>query len=325
MRRIELRTNVFALVVLAAVALAMAPSFAQPWPQRSLRIIVPLAPGSSLDIAGRVFAERLAMRWGRAVVVENRPGAEGLTGTTAFAHMRDDHSLLLSGAAPISVYPFTHEKLAYDPARDVLPISIVVESFGTIAVPISLPVKSLPDFASFARPHPRQLNWTTGGAVFSILMAGFVKAAGLDMTQVPYRDQNLALQDLAEGRTQIFATGMAAILPLVQAGRIRVLAVTNKTRAPLWPSVPTVTESGFPDIAFEGLLGVFASRGTPADRREYIASEIRAVAAEPDVMDRLGSTGQIVRTSTPAEFNDAIEEQRSKISALVQLIGKPPQ
>ena len=314
-----------ALLVLFALVVSTASSHAQPWPQRPVRLVVPLAPGSSPDVAARVFADHLATRWGKPVLVENRPGAEGLTGTVAFANAPDDHTLLVTGAAPISVYPFIHEKLAYDPACDVLPISIMVETFGTISVPTSLPVKSLPDLASFARSHPGQLNWATGGGAFPILMAGFIKSAGLDMTHVPYRDQNLAIQDLAESRTHVFATAMTAILPLAESGKIRVLAVTNKRRPPLWPHVPTVAESGFPDIAFEGVLGMFASRGTPVDQREHIAADIRLIAADPAVMSRLGSTGQIVRASTPAEFAAAIEEQRSRIAALVQLIGKPPQ
>jgi len=314
-----------ALLVLIALVVSAASSHAQPWPQRPVRLVVPLAPGSSPDVAARVFADHLATRWGKPVLVENRPGAEGLTGTVAFANAPDDHTLLVTGAAPISVYPFIHEKLAYDPARDVLPISIMVETFGTISVPTSLPVKSLPDLASFARSRPGQLNWATGGGAFPILMAGLIKSAGLDMTHVPYRDQNLAIQDLAESRTHVFATAMTAILPLAESGKIRVLAVTNKSRPPLWSDVPTVAESGFPDIAFEGVLGMFASRGTPADQREHIAADIRAIAADPAVRSRLGSTGQIVRASTPAEFAAAIEEQRSRIADLVQLIGKPPQ
>ena len=194
---------------------------------------MPIAPGSSPDVAARVFAEHLAVRWGKAVVVENRPGADGLTGTTVFATAPDDHALLFQGAAPISVYPFVSEKLGYDPIRDVLPVSTAVETFGTISVPASLSITSLPELVTFARSRPSRLNWATGGGAFPILMAGFVKSAGLEMTHVPYRDQNLALQDLAEGRIHAFTTAMTAILPLVQAGKIRVLAVTNKKRSPL--------------------------------------------------------------------------------------------
>lgn len=312
-------------VALAALVLSTAPSSAQPWPQRSVRLIVPIAPGSTPDVAARVFAEHLAMRWGKAVVVENRPGADGLTGTTVFATSPDDHALLFQGAAPISVYPFVLEKLGYDPIRDVLPVSIAVETFGTISVPTSLSVTSLSELATFARARPGKLNWATGGGAFPILTAGFVKFAGLEMTHVPYRDQNLALQDLAEGRIHVFTTAMTAILPLLQAGKIRVLAVTNKKRSPLWPAIPTTTEAGYPNIEFEGLLGLFASRYTPEGRRELIASSLRAIAADPAVTRRLGASGQIVRGSTPAEFAAAIEEQRSKISAIVQLIGKSPQ
>src|SRR5262245_3780587 len=313
------------IIILAALVLSTAPLSAQPWPQRPVRLIVPIGPGSSPDVAARVFAEHLAARWGKAVVVENRPGADGLTGTTAFTIAQDDHALLFTGAAPTSVYPFVQEKLSYDPARDVLPVSIAVETFGAICVPTSLPITSLADLASLARARPGQLNWSTGGGAFPIVMAGLVKSAKLEMTYVPYRDQNLALQDMAEGRIHAFATAMTAILPLVQAGKIRVLAVTNKKRSPLWLDIPTATESGYPDIAFDGILGLFAPRNTPSDRRERIASHVRDVAADPVVAKRLGATGQIVHASTPAEFVAAIEEQRAKISALVQLIGKLPQ
>jgi tripartite-type tricarboxylate transporter receptor subunit TctC len=311
-------------VALAALVLFAAPSSAQPWPQRPVRLIVPFAPGSSPDVAARAFAEHLAIRWGQPVIVENRLGADGLAGTTTFATTPDDHALLFQGAAPISVYPFIFEKLGYDPARDLLPVSIAVETFGTISVPVSLPITSLAEFVTFARSRPGKLNWATGGGAFPILTAGFAKFAGLEMTHVPYRDQNLALQDLAEGRIHLFTTAMTAILPLVQGGKVRVLTVTNKKRSPFWPEIPTTTEGGYPDIAFEGMLGLFASRNTPADRRESIASTVRAIAADPAVAKRLGTSGQIVRGSTPADFAAAIEEQRSRISAIVQLVGKSP-
>jgi tripartite-type tricarboxylate transporter receptor subunit TctC len=118
---------------------------------------------------------------------------------------------------------------------------------------------------------------------------------------------------------------MTAILPLAQSGKIRVLAVTNKNRSPLWPDIPTATESGYPDLVFEGLIGIFAPRGTPNERRERISADIRAIAAYEDVVTRLGATGQIVRGSTPAEFVDAIEQQRAGLSAIVQRTGKPAQ
>ena len=325
MRRVRIRPKATFIVVLTALTLSIAPAAAELWPQRPVRIIVPIAPGSSPDVAARVFAQHLATRWGSTVVVENRPGADGVAGTTAFAIAHDDHALLFTGAAPISVYPLIQEKLPYDPARDVLPVSIAVETFGTISVPASLPINSLSDFIDFARSRPGQLNWATGGGAFPILMAGFNKSAELGMSHVPYRDQNLALQDLAEGRIHVFATAMTAVLPYVQAGKIRVLAVTNNRRSGMWPDIPTITESGFPYIAFDGLLGVFASRDTPRDRRERIAADIQAIAADEAVKRRLEANGQMIRGSTPAEFSAAIEDQHAKLSAIVRLIGKTPQ
>jgi tripartite-type tricarboxylate transporter receptor subunit TctC len=248
-----------------------------------------------------------------------------LIGTTAFVAARDDHVFLFSFAAPVTVYPAIQDNLSYDPGRDLLPVSVIVETFGTIAVPASLPVTTLSELVNYARVRPGQLNWATGGGAFPILMAGFIKSAGLDMAQVSYRNQNLALQDLAEGRIQVFATAMTPVLPLVQAGKIRVLAVTNKQRSSLWPDTPTSTQAGYHILAFEGLIGLFAPRGTPDDRRERVSAEIREIAADPAIQARLGAAGQIVRASTPAEFASAIEDQRFKIANIIKLTGKPQQ
>jgi tripartite-type tricarboxylate transporter receptor subunit TctC len=325
MRRVKGQIWICATALVTALLFSVASSLAQPWPQRPLRMIVPTAPGGSPDVAARLFAERLEIPLGKPIIVENRPGADGLIGTAAFAAAHDDHVLLFSFAAPLSVYPVIQEKLSYDPIRDVLPVSVAVETFGTISVPASLPVTTLRELVEFARARPGQLNWSTGGGAFPILMAGFIKAAGLEMAHVPYANQNFAIQDLAEGRIQVFATPMTAVMPLAQAGKLRVLAVTNKTRSPVWQKIPTVKEAGYPELGFEGLIGLFAPRDTSGDRRERIASEIRAIAADPAVATRLGATGQIVRGSTPAEFAAEIDDQRSRISAAVNLVGRPKQ
>lgn len=325
MHRVKGQIGICATAVATALIFSMLSAFAQPWPQRPVRMIVPIAPGSSPDVAARVFGEQLGGRLGKAVIVENRPGADGLIGTAAFAAAQDDHVLLFSFAAPLSVYPVIQEKLSYDPIRDVLPVSVAVETFGTISVPASLPVTTLRELVAFARARPGQLNWSTGGGAFPILMAGFIKAAGVEMAHVPYANQNLAIQDLAEGRIQVFATPMTAVMPLAQAGKLRVLAVTNKTRSPVWQAIPTVKEAGYPELAFEGLIGVFAPRDTPGDRRERLAAEIRTIAVDPAVVSRLGATGQIVRGNTPAEFAAEIDDQRSRIAAIVKLVGRPKQ
>jgi tripartite-type tricarboxylate transporter receptor subunit TctC len=304
-----------AIGVLAAAATAAG----EEWPQRTVRLIVPFPSGSGPDVAARLYAERLIVRWKRPVIVENRTGAEGLVGVTAFTGMQDDHTLLFSPAAPVSVFPYTQEKLAYDPVRDIVPISSAIDTFGSIAVPTSLGVGSLAELVSLARSQPGKLNWTSGGGAFPTLLEGFAKTARLDVVQVPYRDQTLAIQDLAQGRVQFVATTLTALLPLVHAVKIRLLAVTNKRRAPLAPAIPTAAEAGHAELEFEGLVGFFGPRDMSAALRDRISSDIRAVAADAAFVERLTSAGQLVRGSTPAEFAAAIEEQRGRIERIVEL------
>jgi tripartite-type tricarboxylate transporter receptor subunit TctC len=295
---------------------------AEQWPQRAVNLIVPFGSGTGTDIAARIYAEQLAVRWKQPVVVENRPGAEGVIGVTAFAAMREDHRLLFSPAAPITVYPVTQEKLAYDPARDLVPISLAANTFCAIAVTTSANVRSVPELVRLARAHPGKLNWASGGGAFPILFAGFVSGANLDLAQVSYRQQNLAIQDLAEGRIHVFVSTLTALLPMVQAGKIHLLAMMNKTRAPIAPDVPTAIEAGHPELEFDGLSGFFGGRDMTPELRDRIASDIRAVAAAPGMAGRLATLGQSVHAGTPEEFARAIDEQRVRITDIVRPIGK---
>ena len=317
MGTIKLRSVVLApylLIILVATSVA-----AEPWPLRPVRVIVPFGAGSAPNVAARLYADRLAIFWKRPVIVDNRAGAEGLVGATAFASMRDDHTLLFSPAAPISVFPFTHEKLTYDPIQDFVPIALASDTFGSIATSVSLKVTSLAELVRLARTQPGKLNWTSGGGAFTTLFAGFAKSTGVDVVQVSYREQTLALQDLAEGRVQILATTLTVLLPYVQAGKVRLLAVTNKTRAPIAPEVPTAIEAGYPELEFEGLVGFFGGRGMLPALRDRISEDIRAAAADKILVERLAAAGQIVRGSTAMEFASAIEEQRTRIEAIVRL------
>jgi tripartite-type tricarboxylate transporter receptor subunit TctC len=322
MRSIRFFAGVFALSLGLSPIGADLGIAADAWPQRAVTLIVPFGSGSGPDIAARVYAEQLTARWKQPVVVENRTGAEGLIGVTAFAAAHDDHTLLFSPAAPITVYPFTQEKITYDPDRDLVPISSATNTFGVIATTASANVRSVPELVRLARAQPGKLNWASGGGAFPILFAGFAKAADLDLVRVFYRQPNLASQDLAEGRIQIVATTLTPLLALARAGKIHLLAVTNKTRAPIAPDVPTAIEAGHPELEFDGLIGLFGWRDMPRALPAQIASDIRAVAAEPSVAERLAKAGQIVHTGTPEEFARAIDEQRMRIAAIVRLVGK---
>lgn len=325
MARITRRSWNFAVYLVGVLALSATPSLAEPWPQRAIRLIEPNSAGSGVDIPARLFAERLAERWKQPVVIENRPGADGIIGVAAFAAMHDDHTLLYSPAAPISVFPVTQGKLPYDPVLDVVPIASAVDTFAIVAVPASLKIDTLSELVTLARAQPGGLNYNaTGGGAFTILAAGFARSMVLDMVPISYRDSIRATQDLAEGRIQVVFATLTSVLPLVQAGKVRVLAVTNRMRAPIAPQVPTAMEAGYPDLAFEGLQGFFGPRDMPAERRDRIAADIRAVAIDATVADRLPAIGQVAHGSTPAEFAAAIEEQRAKIASIVKMLGIKP-
>lgn len=320
MRTMQFRRLVPAAgVVLGLIAITTALA-AEPWPQRTVRVIVPIGSGSAPDFAARLYAERLSARWKQPIIVENRPGADGLIGVSAFATMREDHVLLFSPAAPITVFPFTQEKLAYDPARDFVPVSLGIDTFGSIAISASVKAASIADLVMLARAQPGKLNWTTGGGAFPSLIAGFGKTTGIDVVQVSYRDQNLAIQDLAGGRIQVLATTLTSLLPFAHTGKIRLLAVTNKRRAPVAPEVPTAIEAGYPELEFEGLVGFFGWRDMPAPLRDRISADIRAVAVDPSVVERLATAGQLAHGSSAAEFAAAIEEQRARMQAIVRLV-----
>lgn len=313
-----------ALVVIMACAASASraqSSQAQSWPQTTVKLILPLGPGSATDVTARLYAERLAERWGKPVVVENRPGPDGIVAVAAFVGAHDGHTLLFSIGGPVTINPVSHEKLSYDPARDLVPIAPASDSYLAVAVSASLGVNSIDELIRRAQAEPGKLSWAATPGLPQFIFAGFTKGAGLDMVQVGYRDFSPALQDLAEGRIQVVATGLLPLLPLAQAGKIKLLAVTNRERSSAAPELVTAREIGHPELSADGFQGFFGWRDMPSDLRERIAADVRAVAADPALKQKLAALGQAVRTGTPADFVAMIEEQRAKIAAIAQAIG----
>jgi len=311
-------------IVSSALALLAAPSLAQTWPQRTVKFVVPLGPGAGADLTARLLADRLPKHWGQAVVVENRPGGDGVIAINAVLSARDDHVLLYGPASSFVGHPYTLDKLPYDP-RDLLPVARVSSTVVCIAVPASLNIGSLKELMAMAREQPGKLNWATVTGVTDIIVAGYLKSAGLDMARVPYRDTVSALNDLVEGRIQFYGAAYAIVRAQAQAGRIKALAVTNRTRAP-GLDLPTVAEAGFPELSFDGLVGLIAARGSGMTDalRERIASDVQAAAADPVIMERLTATGQIVSPGTPVEFAAAIDEQGANLAVAARALGIKP-
>jgi tripartite-type tricarboxylate transporter receptor subunit TctC len=301
---------------LAVSGAAVAQVQTQNWPQRTVRLIVPLSPGTGTDVTARLYAERLAARWVKPVVVENRPGPDGLVAVNALVTANDNHTLLYSFGGPVTINPMLYDKLPYDPEHDLVPIVSGSDSFLAIAANTALNINSLAELQARARSEPGKLNWAATPGMPQFGFATFLKSAGVDMTYIAYRDFTPALQDVSEGRITTVSTGLLPLLTLLQGGKARILAVTSRQRSPAVPQIPTAIESGFPDVIAEGFQGFFGWRGMPNELRDRIAADVRAVA--PDMPnERLVSLGQVVRAGTTAEFVATIEDQRARVRAVM--------
>ena len=315
--------RVGAVIVLSVLALSETLSLAHTWPQRVVKVMVPLGAGSGADVTARLLADLLSKRWGQAVVVENRPGADGIVGLTAFLTGTDDHVLLFTPTGTFTSHPFLHDKLSYD-QHELVPIARVTSTLVSITVPASLNLDSLADLVALVRSQPGKLHWASVTGATDLIFSGFLKGAKLRMVRVPYRDTVQAINDLGEGRIQVFLSALATVRPHVASGRVKMLAVTNRERAPVAPQVPTVTEAGYPALQFDGLVGLFAPPGMPVESRERIAADVRAVVLDPAIATRVAATGQIVTPGTPAEFSASIDEQRAKFAAIAKAFDIKP-
>jgi len=312
---------VAAVALLACVA-AAPQAQAQSWPQRTVRLIVPLPPGSGMDLSARVIAERLAPKWGQAVVVENRQGADGIPAVSAFFAARDNHTFLFSFGGIVTFNHLLHEKLPYDP-RELLPIAPVIDNFLGVSVTALLKVNTVAELVQAAKTQPGKLNWAaTPGLPVYVLLA-LQRQTGIAMANVPYRDFAPAYQDLNQGRLHVMGTGVPTQVAHHQAGTARLLFVTNRERSPQVPDVPTAKEAGFPDLTFEGVSGVYGWRDMPVEIRQRVVTDVAAIVADPDFRARVLKVGTVPRSGTPEEFAAAIDAQREQVAAIHAATAKP--
>ncbi|HTT47672.1 MAG TPA: tripartite tricarboxylate transporter substrate binding protein [Pseudolabrys sp.] len=313
----------FTAAALLLLPILRGPCAAESWPNRPVRFIVTLGAGSGVDIGARLFADKLAALWGQPVVVENRPGGDGMVAITAFLAAHDDHVLLVTPVAAFTAHPYFHDKLPYDP-KDLVPIARMSNTMIAVSVPTALDVNSLKELEALARARPGQLNWTTATGATDFVFAGFLHSVGLTMVKVPYKNPVSAVNDLAEGRIQVYMPAYAIVRPQVLAGKVKVLAVTNHERAPALPDIPTALEAGYPSLEFDGLVGLFGPPGITDAVRAKIAADIRAVAKDSTIVEKLTATAQIVSPGDAAEFAASIEQQKAQVAKIAKLFGDKP-
>jgi tripartite-type tricarboxylate transporter receptor subunit TctC len=309
-------------IVFAAVAGVLRIAQAQQtYPTHTVRLILPFGAASATDITARLLADRLSTRWGKPVVVENRPGGDGLVALNAFLGAHDDHTLFFGPASTFLVHLYDEEKPPYDP-RDVMPIAQVYVTVLAISVPVLLNVGTMDELIALARAQPGKLNAAAATGNSDFLIFGFIKSMGLQIVKVPYRDIMQAPNDLAEDRIQILSSSLAVAQPMMRAGRIKVLLVTSKRRALGAPELPTAAEAGYPALTMETAGGLFGPPQISPELRENIAGELRKIAEDdPIIGQRLADTGQIMTLRGPADFARSVAEQNDQLAAIAKTLG----
>ena len=314
------RAFVFTAAALATLLMPGMDAQAQQWPQRSVKFIVPLGPGSGVDITARLVGDRLTKMWNQPVVVENRPGGDGIIAINAFIGAADDHVLLFTPTGAFTAHPFLHDKVPYD-IKELTPIARVTSTVVAFATPASSGINAMKELMDKIKANPGKLNWASATPANEMLFAAYMKKVGVSMTKVPYKDTVQPINDLAEGRIDVYVGAYAIIRPHIESGKVKILAITNKERAPGAPTLPTMREAGYPDLEFDGLVGLFGPKTMANDPRTRIAADLKTVLAEPEVVARLTATGQIVSPGNAADFGAAMEAQQKMVNAAAAEVG----
>ncbi len=294
------------------------PAGAQDYPHKTLRMIVPFAPGGSADLLARFIGQGLTESLGKSVVVENRAGGGGHIGADLVAKSAPDGYTLALAGIPQAIGMSLYRKLPYDMAKDLAPVIQAATFPSLIAVHPSLPVRSIRELLALAKSRPGQMNY--GANTGSPNHLG-MEMLNVKLTFVPYKGAGPVIIDLLAGHIQLASLGFPGALPHVQAGRLRAIAVTIAKRAPQLPDVPTVSESGVPGYSVTSWYGVFAPAGTPRQIIAKLNAETVTVLKNPDVAGRLAAVGAEVATTTPEEFGRIVREEIIKWAAVVKATG----
>ena len=314
----------FARVFTALLLLAAASSWAQTYPARPIRFVVPYPAGGPLDTVARLLAQKVSESTKQPVVVDNKPGAGGNIGADIVAKSpADGYTILMGAVATHAINPALYASIPFDPQRDFIAITQVASTPNVLVVHPSIPAANVGEFIAYAKQNPGKLNYGSGSTGSAGHLAGelFKSLAGVEMTHVPYKGAAPAMQDLVGGRIQLMFDNLASSLGQVRAGRIRALAVTTAKRTPLAPDLPAIAESELAGFDISTWFGVFAPRGTPAATVQRLHAEFTLALAAPDVREKMLALGAEPVGNSPAEFAAYIRAEADKYSRLVRSAG----
>ena len=304
----------------AVLACPPFPAWAQAYPSKPLRLIVPFPPGGVTDIVGRLLAQRLGESLGRQIVVDNRAGANGLIGAQAAAKSPADGYTLLMATATHAINATLAPSATFDLQRDLLPISLAASVPLLLAVHPSLPVKSVKDLVALARAQPGKLDFASGSTGSASHLAGEMlnTMAGIRMVHVPYKGGSLAIQDLIGGHVTVMFENMPSILPVVQSGRLRAIAVTGARRSPAAPHLPTMIESGWPAFEAGSWYGLFAPAGTPREIISRLNAEAVKTLRSAETQKLLAQQGAEPVGNSEAEFAEFIRTEIARWASVIR-------
>ncbi|WP_457351900.1 Bug family tripartite tricarboxylate transporter substrate binding protein [Roseateles sp. P5_D6] len=302
------------LLLLSSAGLAL-PSWAEtPWPSRTIRLVVPFAPGGSSEIVARTVAAELTKSLGQTMYVENKPGGAGNVAMAEVARADDQHTLVLGHIGTLAVNPFIFDKLPYDPVKDFRPVTLLAKVPSLYVVHPDVPAKTLQEFVAYARKRPGQLNYGSAGngSAGHLAMEYLKMAANLFMLHVPYRGTGPQLTDLLGARLEAAAVGAPAVLQFIKAGKLRCLATGSRERLPQLPDVPTVAEQGFPGFEMTQWYGLLAPSSMAPASVDKLAVEAAKAIRSVGSKERLGADSAEAVGNTPAQFAAFIAQEQQR-------------
>lgn len=312
------------LLSAATAALIVHPAAGQGYPTRPVRIIVPQAAGGGVDIMARSVAQKLTESWGQQVIVDNRPGANGIIGIEAVAKAKPDgYTLSAAFTSVLTINPHVYKSLPYDTFRDFAPISQTVTNTMVLIVHPSLPARSVKELVALGRSRPGQLNYGSFGVGNLTHLAGELLRveAGLNMLHVPYKGETPALTELIGGQVALLFAVSSAAAPHIRAGRARLLATAGEKRATAWPDTSTMIEAGFPKVVVTGWNGFLAPAGTPQEMIQKIYRDSARHLSAPELRDRLSALGAEPAGTTPEQFAAFLRSETEKWQRVTKAAG----
>ena len=318
-------TKCVSMLIAFLLAFAVGGANAQSFPSKTVRIVVPLPAGGLADVFARAIAQDLTKTWGQPVIVDNRPGANGIIAAQATTSSpADGHTIFMANDTPISINPFLYTKLPYDPVKDFVPVINLIESIQLLAVSTSFPATSVKELIAMAKAKPASITYASFGlgSITHLDTEEFASVAGIKLHHIPYKGIADALPALVGGQVDIALVGIPPAIPFIRSGKLKIIAVAGPERLPMFPDVPTYAELGIPNVESRAWFGFVVRSGTPRSIVDEIASQVSRIIVRPEFKEKyVTSVGMSVLDQGPDRFAAMLKEDRAKYEGRIKKLN----